>query len=325
VKRTAGLILCVAVTALTIALSITIGAVHLALPRVFDALRGIGSPIDRSIVVELRLPRALLAALAGGGLAVSGTVFQALLRNPLADPYVLGVSAGAALGAVLATVLGLNPALLPVAALLGSAIAIAAVFTIALRATYNLDARVLLLAGAVLSALFQALILLLLTSTTIENFRSAIFWMMGSVATASWRSVALLVAYSVPAWLVLFALARPLNLLSTGDETALYLGLRVESVKRLAYFVASVLVGASVASCGAIGFIGLVVPHAIRIAWSSDHRVLLPASLLLGGAFLVVCDTVARTVVSPAELPVGVVTAVVGVPFFIALLIRRAV
>ncbi|MGQ0814948.1 MAG: FecCD family ABC transporter permease [Gemmatimonadota bacterium] len=307
-----------------IVLSMAVGAADLPVPRVIAAVLGRGSAIEHSIVMELRLPRALLAALAGGGLALSGAVFQAMLRNPLADPYVLGVSSGAALGAVITTVFTASPALLPVAALIGAIGAIVIVFTIAIRAVQRLDARVLLLAGVIISAFFQAIILLLLTLMDVETFRSAIFWMMGSLAAASWRTVILLAAYVLPACLLLYTLARPLNLMMAGEETALYLGVRVETMTRTAYFVASVLVGASVAACGAIGFVGLVIPHAVRLVWGNDYRTLLPASLFAGATFLVLSDTVARTIAAPAELPVGVITALVGVPLFIILLVRRA-
>ena len=307
-----------------IVFSLAVGAADLPLTRVAAALLGNGTAIEWSIVVELRLPRALLAAIAGGGLALSGAVFQAMLRNPLADPYILGVSSGAALGAVLTSVFELPAAMLPVAALIGAVLAIVVVFTISIRAVRRLDARVLLLAGVIVSAFFQAIILLLLTMLDVESFRSAIFWMMGSFATASWRSVVLLAAYVLPASVILYGLARPLNLLMAGEETALYLGVRVETVSRIAYFVASVLVGASVAACGAIGFVGLIIPHAVRLVWGNDYRVLLPASLFAGATFLVLSDTAARTIAAPAELPVGVITALVGVPIFIVLLVRRA-
>jgi iron complex transport system permease protein len=307
-----------------IVLSTTVGAADVPLSRVLAVIAGDGSAVEQSIVLQLRLPRAILAALAGGGLAMSGAVFQAMLRNSLADPYVLGVSSGAALGAVITTVFTTSTVLLPIAALAGALLSIIIVFTIAMRATKRLDARVLLLAGVIISAFFQAIILLLLTLADAESFRSAIFWMMGSFATASWRTVILLGSYLVPALVVLYALARPLNLLMAGEETALYLGVRVETVTRVAYFVASILVGASVAACGAIGFVGLVIPHAVRLAWGNDYRMLLPASMFAGGTFLVLCDTAARTIAAPAELPVGVITALVGVPLFVVLLVRRA-
>lgn len=313
-----------ALALLAIVAGAAIGAVNLPVGRVIAAITGGGDAIERSIVLELRLPRVLLAALTGAALAMSGAVFQAMLRNPLADPYILGVSSGAALGAVLSMLLTQSQRLLPIAALAGAGFAIIIVFTIATRAVQRLDARVLLLAGVIVSAFFQAIIFLLLTLLNAESFRSAIFWMMGSFSSANWRTVALLSAYVLPACIALFALARPLNLLTTGEETALYLGVRVETVTRIAFFIASVLVGASVAACGAIGFVGLVIPHAVRLAWGTDYRIVLPASLLTGATFLVLSDTVARTIAAPAELPVGVITALVGVPIFVVLLIRRA-
>lgn len=314
----------VLIAVLAIVAGAAVGAAQLAPARVLSTLLGGGTEIERSIVLELRLPRVLLAALAGGALAMAGAVFQAMLRNPLADPYVLGVSSGAALGAVLSMLLSASTGLLPVAALAGAGFAIVLVFAIATRATQRLDSRVLLLAGVIVSAFFQAIIFLLLTLLDAESFRSAIFWMLGSFAMASWPGVALLAAYVLPACLTLFALARPLNLLMTGEETALYLGVRVDIIMRVAFFVASVLVGASVAACGAIGFVGLVVPHAVRLAWGTDYRIVLPASLLIGGTFLVLSDALARTIAAPAEMPVGVVTALIGVPVFVVLLIRRS-
>ena len=187
-----------------------------------------------------------------------------------------------------------------------------------------MDPRVLLLAGVIVGAFFQAIILLLLTFADVESFRSAIFWMMGSVASASWKSVIMLVVVVLPACLALYGLARPLNLLVSGEETALYLGVNVRVVMRTAYFIASLLVAVSVAACGSIGFVGLVVPHAVRMLWGSDHRILLPTAFLVGSAFLILADTTARTIVAPAELPVGVITALVGVPVFVLLLVRRS-
>ena len=308
--------------------SIAFGAAELPLRAVIDALSGGGEETTRTIVVNLRLPRAVLAILVGGALGLAGAVFQALLRNPLAEPYVLGVSGGAAVGAVAAVVLGWNlraPWSLPLAALGGALFAIILVLRIAARAARGFDTRVLLLAGVVVGAFFHALILLLLTFATAEAYRSAGFWMMGSFAAADWSAALLLVAYLAPAIAVLLMMARPLNLLAVGEETALYLGTRVERVKLASYLIASLLVAAGVAVSGVIGFVGLIVPHGVRLMWGSDHQLLLPASVLAGGGFLLVADTVARTVAAPAELPVGVVTALVGVPLFIVLLTRRAV
>jgi iron complex transport system permease protein len=314
-----------AVLGLALMLAVTVGAVPLGPGAIVDALAGRGDPMHRAIVVELRLPRAAMAALIGAGLAVAGTVFQALLRNPLAEPYILGVSGGSAVAAVavVALVGATTPWAVPAAAYVGGVGAILLVFRIAASVGHALDTRVLLLAGVVMGAFFNALILLILTFAEMETFRSAIFWMMGSLAGATWPSVGLLAVYLVPALLVLLALARPLNLMAIGEDTALYLGTRVEQVKRVAYLVASLLVAAGVAAAGIIGFVGLIVPHALRLVWGSDHRFLLPGSALAGAAFLLLADAVARTAAAPVELPVGVVTALMGVPVFLVLLVRR--
>jgi iron complex transport system permease protein len=305
-------------------LAMSTGAAGLPLREVLAVLTGGGEATSRIIVLELRMPRVAMALIAGGGLAVSGAVFQALLRNPLAEPYVLGVAGGAAVGAVGAITLGfgLLPGAVPLAALAGAIGAILLVLRIAVRVGRAIDTRVLLLAGVVAGAFFNSIILVLLTHADVESFRSAIFWFMGSLAGANADGVVLLALYVIPASLLLLGLARPLNLLAIGEETALFLGARVQRVKLLAYLVASLLVAAAVATCGVIGFIGLIVPHAIRLVWGSDHRLLLPASLIGGGTFLLLADTAARTITAPAELPVGVITALVGVPIFIVLLRR---
>ncbi len=306
-------------------LSVAVGAVPLAPGALLDTIAGRGDPVTRAIVLDLRLPRAALAALIGAGLAVAGAVFQALLRNPLAEPYILGVSGGAAVAAVvvLVAVGTAAPWAVPAAAFAGGVGAILLVFRIASSAGPVLDTRVLLLAGVVVGAFFNAIILLLLTFAQVETFRSAVFWMMGSLAGASWAAVAMLGVYLVPSLVLLLALARPLNLMALGEETALYLGTRVERVKWTAYLVASLLVAAGVAAAGIIGFVGLIVPHALRLIWGADHRFLLPGSALAGAAFLLLADTAARTVAAPVELHVGVVTALIGVPVFVVLLTRR--
>ena len=265
------------------AFSMAVGAARIPMRTVLEVLSGDGDATERAIVLGLRLPRAALAGLCGGALGLSGAVFQALLRNPLAEPYVLGISGGAAVAAVSVTVFGLAahiPWMVPVAAFVGSLLAIAIVFRVAIGASQSLDTRVLLLAGVVVSALFNALILLLLTFADAATFRAAIFWMMGSLADARWGTVTLLLGFLLLPTLVLLALARPLNLLAIGEDTALYLGTRVERVKIAAYVLASLLVAATVAVAGMIGFVGLVVPHAVRLLWGSDHRTLLPASML---------------------------------------------
>lgn len=314
-----------AILLVTAGLSIATGAAAVPINTVLAALVGGADETTRAIVIELRLPRILLATLVGGGLAISGAAFQALLRNPLAEPYILGVSGGAAVGAVAATVFGfaaILPWAVPLAAFMGAVLAIVLVFWIAIRVGRGMDTRVLLLGGVVIGAFFNAVIFLLLTFADVESFRSAVFWMMGSLASASWPTTFVAAIYVVPLVIAIVALARAFNLLALGDETAHHLGVRVERARIAAYAMASLIVAAAVAACGVIGFVGLIVPHAIRMMWGSDHRLLLPGSFLAGGAFLLLMDTAARTLAAPAELPVGVITAIVGVPLFVVILMR---
>jgi iron complex transport system permease protein len=307
--------------------AIRLGAVTLTTRVLLDALGGHGDPSTVTIIRELRLPRALQAALVGAALGVSGATFQALLRNPLAEPYVLGVSSGAAAGAVAAVVTGWslrNVWALPVAAFAGAAASMLLVFRIAFSVGRALDTRVLLLAGVVVSAFLVALIWLMLTFADTESVRSAIFWMMGSHAGASWRSVSILATCIAPAFAILLGLARPLNLLAIGEPTAAYLGTSVERTKLVAFATATLLAAVSVSVSGTIGFVGLVVPHAVRLLWGSDNRALLPCAALAGATFLVAADTLARTLAGANELPIGIVTALVGVPCFVWLLRRPA-
>ncbi|GJG86165.1 hemin ABC transporter permease [Gemmatimonadetes bacterium T265] len=321
----ARLVVLAAVLAAALVGAVRLGATSLSTGAVLRAVAGRGDPTVVTIVRALRLPRAVQAALVGAALAASGATFQALLRNPLADPYVLGVSSGAAAGAVftIATGLAARSALaLPAAAFAGAAGTMLLVLRIAAGVGRALDARVLLLAGVATSSFLVAAVWLALSFADVEAVRSAVFWMMGSHAGATWGSVGALGLCLAPALAALLALARPLNLLAVGEATAAHLGARVERTKLVAFGVATLLAAASVAASGTIGFVGLVVPHAVRLVWGSDHRALLPAAALAGATFLVAADTVARTAAGATELPVGVVTAFVGVPFFVWLLRR---
>lgn len=309
----------------SVVLAVRFGAVGLEGVEFWRALGGSGEPAHVAIVRDLRLPRALLAALVGGALALSGATFQALLRNPLAEPYILGVSSGAAVGAVASIALGAAAGWgLPAGALAGAVAAIALVLRIATRAGGGLDVRVLLLAGVVSGTFFNATILLLLSFQEADAFRAAMFWMMGGLAGAGWGGVAFMAVASAVSLTGLLAMARSFDLLGLGEESAEWLGARVGAVRRAAYLVASFLAASAVVVAGGIGFVGLVVPHAVRMAGGGDHRFLLPASFLAGAAFLPLADLAARTVAAPGEVPLGVVTAFVGVPFFIALLRRRS-
>ena len=306
--------------------ALNLGAAQMSPAEVLDVLLGGGDERQRTVIFDVRLPRVLLALLVGGGLAVAGAVYQALLRNPLADPYILGVSGGAALGAVAMMLLGSAVSHWGVAggALAGALLAIVVVLRLAMATGPTLDSRVLLLAGVIAGAFFNAVILLLLAAADFQSFRSAVFWMMGSLSRAGPLEAGVLALFLAPCLVAAWALARPLNLFAAGEEMATYLGVPVERVKQAGYLAASLAVAASVAAVGIIGFVGLIVPHAVRMVWGGDHRVLVPACFLGGGAFLVITDTLARTVVAPQELPTGVVTALIGVPLFAVLLVRSA-
>ena len=306
-------------------MGLLLGAATLSPLEVWRALSGVDvDSAARTIVLSLRLPRVTGAALTGIALVVSGTLFQALLRNPLAEPYLLGVSSGAALGAVLAlTVFGgaLGAAGTAGFALAGALVAIAIVFRVALGVG-RLDTHVLILAGVVVAAFFGAGVMLLLSVTEADATRSAILWTMGSLERAGWESTIILAVATLVGGALAFGMSRHLNALALGEEAAAYLGARVELVKRTAYLVASLLAAVAVSTAGVIGFVGLVVPHGARMLWGSDHRVVLPLGALGGAVALVLADTVARTVLRPLELPVGVVTALIGVPLFLMLLKR---
>ena len=311
--------------AVAVLLAVRFGPVELGTGVTLRALFGGGTPDERNIVLELRLPRALLGLLVGGGLAIAGATFQALLRNPLAEPYILGISGGAAAGAISVIALGVGAGAawgLPVASFAGALLAIALVFRVAAAADRSLDVRILLLAGVVVGAFFTAGVAFILSVSQAETVRTAMHWMMGSLALASWRDVAVASVYTLPAAAVLLTLSRPLNALSIGEETASYLGTDVERVKRIGFAVASLITAAGVAIAGIIGFVGLIVPHGVRLLVGSDHRVVLPLSFLAGATFLTLADILARMVHQPTEIPIGVVTAFVGVPLFLVLLRR---
>ncbi|HET9275508.1 MAG TPA: iron ABC transporter permease [Gemmatimonadales bacterium] len=301
---------------------LTLGAVSVPPRDVLAALLGGDGP-GADIVRELRLPRVLLAFLVGGGLGVSGATLQALVRNPLAEPYLLGISTGAGLAAVLAIALGVGGGWgVPLAAFLGALGAIGAVYRLSAVAGRRLDPRILILSGVVVSAFLQALSSAVLTLSDAAQLRNAFLWLLGGFSAASWTALAVFGAYAALPLAVLWLSSRSLDLLSLGEEPAESLGLDVVRARRRAYLATSLLTAASVAVCGAIGFVGLVAPHALRGLLGPGHRRLLPAVFVGSGAFLVLADTVARTVARPLELPVGVVTALVGVPVF-ATLLRR--
>jgi iron complex transport system permease protein len=275
------------------------------------------------IVRDLRAPRVLLAFFVGGSLAVCGAALQAMIRNPLAEPYLLGLSGGAGLGAVIAIATrATGPWAVPVAAFLGAAAAVALVYRLSLVAGRRLDPRVLLLSGVVVGSFAGALMSAIMVLSPAAGIRNAFLWLLGGFGSASWQSLGVFLAYAVLPLGVIGLSARSLDLLALGEEPAHHLGADVHRTRRVVYLCTAMLTAASVATCGIIGFVGLVVPHAVRTVARPLHRSLLPLVFVVGGSFLVLSDVVARTVVRPLELPVGVITALVGVPLF-ALLLRR--
>jgi iron complex transport system permease protein len=317
-----------------IGVSLSLGAVTIPLSRtwsiLFHRLFGLTtewSSRDSSIILEVRLPRTISGVLVGAALSLAGAVLQALLRNPLADPFVLGISSGAAVGAVLAILVGLGSTFLgsyavPGAAFGGALLTLLLVYSIA-RIGGRVPTQTLLLSGVIVSSFFSAIIMFLISATSNEKIYNVTFWLMGSLEYLASQSLGVMFLYLLVGGGVLFALARDLNLLALGEETASELGVEVERVKKIAFVFASLITGAVVSVSGLIGFVGLVVPHLVRMIWGPDHRFLLPASALMGGILLVVADTVARTIVAPSEVPVGVVTAMGGAPFFVYLLRKK--
>lgn len=286
---------------------------------------GSWAPVYEAIVLDVRLPRVLLGALVGSALAVAGAVMQALFRNPMASPYVLGISSGAAFGASLAMVLGISPATgiyaVPLMAFLFALLAVFLVCEIA-KVRGRMPVETLLLTGIAVGSLFSALVSFMLYVAG-EKLSRVVFWLMGGLWTGNWSRVAVASPLVLLGVAVICLFGRHLNLILMGEGTALDLGLDVESFKRIILALASLITAAAVSVCGIIGFVGLIIPHAMRILVGPDHRALLPSSCLVGAIFLVWVDVLVRTVIEPTELPLGVVTALLGVPFFLFLLRRR--
>ncbi len=307
-----------------------IGSAHVSPHAVLAVLTGLGSAqgVDEVVVLSLRLPRILAALLAGGALAVAGVGFQALTSNPLAEPSVLGVSSGAAFGVVLAQVFGLRAGLLEALGLTafafaGALIAGVAVYLIASRAG-GLPVHTLLLAGVIVGIFFSAAITVLISLVDFDRLGGVIHWLLGNLSPIPPRALGVFAVVAAVGFALVLGQSRQLNLLALGEEGAQQLGVNAERVKRRIFVGAALLVSAVVAFVGPIGFVGLIVPHALRMMLGPDNRVLVPTALLGGGVFLLVADTVARNLMAPAELSVGVITSFCGAPFFIYLMRSRS-
>jgi len=301
-------------------LALTTGSERLALSTVWAALSGSGDGLARDIVLDLRLQRALAALATGGLLALAGALMQVLLRNPLADPYVLGVSGGAAVAALGALMLGMSAYVVNGAAFLGALAAMLVVFSLA-RGPGGWTAARLLLTGAVVAAGLGAVISLLLALGPDSSLRGMLFWLMGDLSLVRSARAELIVL--VLACAATWPLARPLNVLAQGEQQALLLGVPSRALRIAIYLLGSLFTAVAVTVAGSIGFVGLIVPHLVRSCTGPDHRIVLPAAALAGGTLLVIADTIARTMFAPRQLPVGAVTALIGVPIFLALMRRQ--
>ena len=313
------------------------GSVHIPFGSVVEVvaarLPGVGLSTDipetwNTILWQLRLPRVVQGALVGAALGMSGAAYQGLFKNPLADPYLVGVASGAGLGAVVVLLTGIpmylaGVSLLPIAAFAGGTGAVAVAYSIA-RNSRGTPTTTLILAGVAIAALTGAVSSLLIMRSDPE-LRPVLAWLMGSLISSEWRESAIVLAYVVPGMAILLGFGRLLNVLQLSEDHAAMLGVPVEKVKLLLIAAATMVTAAAVSFSGLIGFVGLVAPHVVRLIWGPDYRFLLPMSAIIGATFLVLADLVARTIVSPGELPVGLVTAFCGAPFFLYLLRRRRV
>jgi iron complex transport system permease protein len=305
-----------------------VGSTPISLRRVFDFSVPFADNTDAQIFFIARLPRTLAGACVGALFAAAGVVFQGLLRNPLATPFTLGVSTGAALGAVLAITFNWSIGIagisaVPAAAFAGSLVAVAIVYALAQARHRGLSTTVLLLAGVTMNAFFSAMVLFVQYFASFADTYRTLRWLMGDLDVSSYQPIVAALPTTIAAFAVFAWLARPLNLLSLGPDSAESRGLDVTRAQRGAFLSASLATGAAVSIGGPIGFVGIIIPHLVRLLVGPDHRLVLPAAALFGAAFLVGCDLIARTILAPVELPVGIITALIGGPFFLWLLIRR--
>ncbi len=303
--------------------ALLIGSSSINLADAFSVLTGRSEDeAVRTIILKLRIPRIILAILVGAGLSVAGAALQSLLRNPLAEPYILGISSGGTVGAFLAITLGLGWAQFttPLFSFVGSGLVMMLVYSLGYRRG-ALDPNALLLSGVMVGAFFNSIILVVVAIFN-QELRTAYLWMMGNLSGAEGSTLIVVGPLILASSIVLILQSRALNLIAVGDESAAQFGVNVQRVRRLSYILASLITGLAVSVSGVIGFVGLLVPHVCRLMFGSDNRIVMPASLIGGGIFLVLCDLISRTLLAPSEIPVGAVTAAVGAPLFIYLLKR---
>jgi len=308
-------------TILIFIVSLSIGSVDISIKQLLHALLDQDDSLASSVVLDLRFPRTVVGFMVGAMLALAGALMQVLLRNPLAEPYVLGVSGGASAAVLVAMLSGLSGFLISGSAFLGAMISMLLVFGLAHGKGDWSPAR-LLLTGVVIAAGWGALISLILSITQGTQLRGMLFWLMGDLSYAHYTHWALIVL--IVCLLVSMMISRNLNILARGELQAATLGVSPKKVRYLVYFLSSLLAATAVTLAGNVGFVGLIVPHAIRLMVGSDHRILLPAAFLLGGCLVMLADCLARTIIAPQQLPVGVLTAIIGIPVFLVLLRRQS-
>lgn len=313
------LLVLLAIALASLLLAIQIGSVTIAGGELWQVFMGGGSALHQTLILELRLPRALAAFATGGLLAVAGALMQVLLRNPLADPYVLGLSSGSAVGALLAMLMGLGAALVSGAAFIGAITSAVIVFSLANGGGSWTPTR-LLLTGVIVSAGWSAVVTFMLAVGPTEKLPGMLFWLMGDLAysRSPWPALTVLILVSG----LLLPLGRSLNVLARGPLQAAALGVPVKQMEWFIYIGASLLTAFAVTTAGSIGFVGLIIPHMLRLILGNDQRIILPASALTGGSLLTLADTAARSIIAPQQLPAGVITAMIGVPGFLYLLYR---
>jgi iron complex transport system permease protein len=317
------LIMCL-VLAVTMIVSLVVGTADVSFRNLWGLVTGSsGNEAANLILLKIRLPRVLLAGLVGFALSLGGVVFQALLRNPLADPFILGVSSGSAFGAIIAILFGFGFQLgIPIFSFAGALLTINLVMILGTR-KMGMESSTILLTGVIINAFFTAIIMFFISISADSRLHTMLFWLYGDLSQSRFGQSAILAPFVLLASVVLYGFARDLNLITMGEDTALQLGVEVERAKKICFLLVSLIIGLVVSFSGLIGFVGLIVPHLARMAFGSDHRLLIPVSCIGGGVFLIASDTLARTVISPNELPVGVITAFMGAPFFITLLRKR--
>jgi len=304
----------------TMILSISAGAVKIPLQEILNVFLGGGSETSRTIILNLRLPRAIESAIVGMGLSVVGTFFQGLLRNPMADPYVLGVSSGAAFGATIAIILGLGIFGLSFMAFITSLMTVFFVYTISKTGT-RVSMTTMLLAGIAISAFMSAIISLMMLLNH-DEFSRIVFWTMGGFSLINWNSVVFTTPIIIIGSFMMYVFSRDVNAILTGEEVAEHLGVNTELVKKIILVTGSLVTATAVSVGGIIGFVGLIVPHISRLIVGPDNRVLVPFSAISGAIFLTFADLLARVILKPMEIPIGIITAAFGGPFFLYLLIK---